>query len=91
MNAQTLLKNMRQIYTGRCNALSSEKNQTPFALSASQHRRMKMAKWDLSKLEGGYYDRNDYSDIIALHFYMQFAPWDKHNLRFYPIWKEYQG
>ena len=51
MNAQTLLKNMRQIYTGRCNALSSEKNQTLFALSASQHRRMKMAKWDLSKLE----------------------------------------
>lgn len=51
MNAQTLLKNTRQIYTGRCNALSSEKNQTLFALSASQHRRITMAKWDLSKLE----------------------------------------
>ena len=52
---------------------------------------LREVRWDLSKLEGGYYDRNDYSDIIALHFYMQFAPWHKHNLRFYPIWKEYQG
>lgn len=45
--------------------------------------------WDISKLENGYYDNTDYSDKIAVHFFNFFQPWSKHNLRFYPIWKEY--
>tara|TARA_B100000686_G_scaffold192468_1_gene199157 strand:+ start:3465 stop:4205 length:741 start_codon:yes stop_codon:yes gene_type:complete len=46
--------------------------------------------WDYEKLKDGYFDKHDYGDITALHFYVKFAPWLKYNLRFYPIWKEYQ-
>jgi lipopolysaccharide biosynthesis glycosyltransferase len=46
-------------------------------------------EWDLSKLETGYMDTNDYIDKIALHFFHYFPPWNENNLKFYPIWKEY--
>jgi lipopolysaccharide biosynthesis glycosyltransferase len=45
--------------------------------------------WDLKLLDSGYLDNTDYSDIIALHFFRWFTPWNKNNLRFYPVWKEY--
>ena len=45
--------------------------------------------WDISKLENGYYDNTDYSDKIAVHFFSFFPPWNENNLKFYPIWKEY--
>jgi lipopolysaccharide biosynthesis glycosyltransferase len=45
--------------------------------------------WKFEELEDGYYDDTDYSDTIALHFFHLFQPWNKNNLRFYPIWKEY--
>ena len=45
--------------------------------------------WELTQLEKGYMDTNDYSNIIALHFFNFFPPWNKNNLRFYPKWKEY--
>ncbi len=45
--------------------------------------------WDLKLLNEGYLDNTDYSDSIALHFFRWFTPWNKNNLRFYPIWNEY--
>lgn len=45
--------------------------------------------WDLSKLENGYMDTNDYTDKIALHFFSFFPPWNPNNLKFYPIWNTY--
>ena len=48
-------------------------------------------KWKFDKMGEPYKDERDYKldGIIALHFYQFFQPWSKHNLRFYPIWKEY--
>jgi len=48
-------------------------------------------KWEFDKMGEPYKDERDYKSdgIIALHFYQFFQPWSKHNLRFYPIWKEY--
>jgi antitoxin component YwqK of YwqJK toxin-antitoxin module len=46
-------------------------------------------KWDISRLEDGYYDNTDYSDKIAIHFTPFFQPWNQINTRFYPLWKEY--
>ena len=47
--------------------------------------------WEFDKMDEDYEDKEDYrSDgIVALHFYQFFQPWSKHNLKFYPIWKEY--
>jgi lipopolysaccharide biosynthesis glycosyltransferase len=45
--------------------------------------------WDLSKLENGYMDVNDYTDKIVIHFFNFFPPWNSNNLRFYPIWENY--
>jgi len=45
--------------------------------------------WELETLKEGYMDTNDYTDIIALHFFNFFPPWNENNLRFYPIWKDY--
>ena len=47
-------------------------------------------KWELKLLDSGYLDSTDYSDIIALHFFNFFPPWNENNLRFYPIWKKYK-
>jgi|ETNmetMinimDraft_2_1059921.scaffolds.fasta_scaffold01168_7 hypothetical protein len=43
--------------------------------------------WDMEILKNGYYDDNDYTEKIALHFFNFFPPWGKNNLRFYSIWK----
>ena len=45
--------------------------------------------WDVEKLEKGYYDDYDYTGKSIIHFLRYFAPWNENNLRFYPIWKEY--
>jgi len=45
--------------------------------------------WNWDKLNNPYTDTNDYSNTTALHFFHFVAPWDKNNLRFYPIWKKY--
>ena len=47
--------------------------------------------WEFDKMDEAYEDKEDYrSDgIVALHFYQFFQPWSEHNLRFYPVWKEY--
>jgi len=50
---------------------------------------MEEIEWDISKLENGYYDDYDYTGKSILHMGRYLAPWDKNNLRFYPIWKEY--
>ena len=47
--------------------------------------------WDVEKLQEGYYDDYDYTGKSIIHFLRYFAPWDENNLRFYPIWKEYNG
>jgi len=46
-------------------------------------------EWDLSKLESGYMDTNNYTSTSALHFFSFFPPWDERNLKFYPIWNGY--
>jgi len=48
-------------------------------------------KWNIDKMGESYKDERNYKreGIIALHFYQFFQPWSKHNLKFYPIWKEY--
>jgi len=48
-------------------------------------------KWEFDKMGEPYKDERDYKSdgIIALHFYQFFQPWSEHNLRFYPVWKEY--
>ena len=46
-------------------------------------------QWDFSKLNNPYMDTADYSNITALHFFDFAAPWNKNNLRFYPIWEKY--
>ena len=48
-------------------------------------------EWEMDKMNKSYEDKRDYKSdgIVALHFYQFFQPWSKHNLRFYPIWKEY--
>lgn len=46
-------------------------------------------EWDLSKLNIGYMDTNDYTNKIALHFFSFFQPWNPNNLKFYPIWEQY--
>ena len=48
-------------------------------------------EWNWDKLNNPYTDTNDYSNTIALHFFHFVAPWDKNNLRFYPIWKKYKN
>ena len=45
--------------------------------------------WNLSELQNGYMDTNDYNDRIAIHFFSFFSPWNSNNLRFYPIWENY--
>ena len=45
--------------------------------------------WDVKKLQKGYYDDYDYNGKSIIHFLRYFAPWDKNNLRFYPIWREH--
>ena len=49
--------------------------------------------WEFDKMDEDYEDKEDYrSDgIVALHFYQFFQPWAKHNLRFNPIWRKYNG
>ncbi len=47
--------------------------------------------WELGDLENGYMDTNDYTDTMALHFFSFFPPWNKNNLRFYPIYKKFRG
>ena len=48
-------------------------------------------EWEMDKMNKSYEDKRDYKSdgIVALHFYQFFQPWSRHNLRFYPIWKEY--
>ena len=48
-------------------------------------------EWEMDKMNKSYEDKRDYKSegIIALHFYQFFQPWSEHNLRFNPIWKEY--
>lgn len=50
---------------------------------------MDQINWDYSRLQDGYMDTNNYSNTIALHFGNHFTPWNKNNLRFYPIWEKY--
>ena len=47
--------------------------------------------WDSNLLKGDFHDDRDYTEegIISVHFGRFSAQWDKNNLRFYPIWKEY--
>jgi len=42
-------------------------------------------------LKEDFYDDRDYFEegIISVHFGRFSAQWDKNNLKFYPIWKEY--
>ena len=55
------------------------------------YERAQELEWEFDKMGVPYKDERDYKSegIIALHFYQFFQPWSKHNLRFYPIWKEY--
>ena len=55
------------------------------------YQRANELEWDAEKMKEPYQDDWDYESegIIALHFYQFFQPWSRHNLRFYPIWKEY--
>ena len=55
------------------------------------YQRANELEWDAEKMKESYQDDWDYESegIIALHFYQFFQPWSRHNLRFYPIWKEY--
>jgi hypothetical protein len=55
------------------------------------YQRANDLEWEFDKMDEPYEDKIDYKSegIIALHFYQFFQPWSKHNLRFYPIWKEY--
>ena len=48
-------------------------------------------EWEMDKMNKSYEDKRDYKSegIIALHFYQFFQPWSEHNLRFNPIWREY--
>ncbi len=48
-------------------------------------------EWEMDKMNKSYEDKRDYKSdgIVALHFYQFFQPWSEHNLRFYPVWKEY--
>ena len=48
-------------------------------------------KWEFDKMGEAFKDDHDYKKdgLMAIHFYQFFQPWSKHNLRFYPIWKEY--
>ena len=48
-------------------------------------------KWEFDKMGEAFEDDRDYKKdgLMAIHFYQFFQPWSKHNLRFYPIWKEY--
>ncbi len=47
--------------------------------------------WDENLLKEEFRDERDYENdgIISVHFGRYSAQWDKNNLRFYPIWKEY--
>ena len=55
------------------------------------YQRANELELDVEKIKESYQDDWDYESegIIALHFYQFFQPWSRHNLRFYPIWKEY--
>ena len=55
------------------------------------YQRANELEWEFDKMNESYDDDRDYKleGVIALHFYQFFQPWSKHNLRFYPIWKEY--
>ena len=55
------------------------------------YQRANDLEWKFDKMNKSYDDDRDYKSegVIALHFYQFFQPWSKHNLRFYPIWKEY--
>ena len=55
------------------------------------YQRANELEWDAEKMKESYQDDWNYKSegIIALHFYQFFQPWSKHNVRFYPIWKEY--
>ncbi len=48
--------------------------------------------WNLDKMDASFKDNRDYKSegVIALHFYQFFQPWSEHNLRFYPIWRQYR-
>jgi lipopolysaccharide biosynthesis glycosyltransferase len=48
-------------------------------------------KWEFDKMGEAFEDDRDYKKdgLMAIHFYQFFQPWSEHNLRFYPIWKEY--
>ena len=47
--------------------------------------------WDEELLKGDFQDDRDYFEegIISVHFGRFSSQWEKNNLRFYPIWKEY--
>ena len=49
-------------------------------------------KWNLDKMNLSFKDNRDYKSegVMALHFYQFFQPWSEHNLRFYPIWRQYR-
>ena len=44
--------------------------------------------WQINKFANDYYDKNDYSNIVAVHFTNFFQPWKENNLKFYPKWME---
>ena len=48
-------------------------------------------EWEWEEMIKPFDDNRDYKSdgVIALHFYQYFQPWSEHNLRFNPIWKEY--
>ena len=48
-------------------------------------------EWEWEEMIKPFEDNKDYKSegVIALHFYQYFQPWSEHNLRFNPIWKEY--
>ena len=47
--------------------------------------------WDSDLLKKDFNDDRDYFEegIISVHFGRFSAQWEKNNLKFYPIWKEY--
>jgi len=44
--------------------------------------------WQINKFANDYYDKNDYSNTVAVHFTNFFQPWKENNLKFYPKWME---
>ena len=55
------------------------------------YQRAETLEWEFDKMGEPFEDKRNYKKegIIAQHFYQFFQPWSKHNLRFYPQWKEY--